>query len=346
MSPNLNTDGSKSVGGTLLNEFQDAETKVDAGTSESVQSQLLAAVQQLSKQTSTRTARVKEMETRGKAGRKAHLNMCYRHTMRQLRDEQEANPGWYSAVSAAQREFKTSLKQKDRDRGSMGDRKRLSAGPPKPFAHGVSLGDASEQQLEFLEEEKQSYRRTGAWARATWRSLVSGAFPRAEPQYQQIDLKDGRHMIGIQQTNQFGKFDLRGDLMQCLALPFCVDLREGGAGAGGVRSGSAGLERPGGAAEAAPGKQAALVACQPTVWGAGEAGSRHMSKGAAVYGSPLGALRQQCRSSAGAGEGDQGSASAGNRVQREEGGVGAPAHRFLPFNLGGNPQSRELALGF
>ncbi|KAK3268051.1 hypothetical protein CYMTET_23424 [Cymbomonas tetramitiformis] len=66
------------------------------------------------------------------------------------------------------------------------------------------LGAAgARQQLEFLEEEKPSYRRTGAWARATSRSLVSGAFPGAEPQYQQIDLRDGRHMIGIQPTNQF-----------------------------------------------------------------------------------------------------------------------------------------------
>eukprot|EP00854_Cymbomonas_tetramitiformis_P009702 gene9702-biopygen9910 len=53
---------------------------------------------------------------------------------------------------------------------------RWVAGPPEPFDHGVSLGDATAGQLESLEEENERCLRTGAWTRATRRTHVSRVF--------------------------------------------------------------------------------------------------------------------------------------------------------------------------
>ncbi|KAK3263294.1 hypothetical protein CYMTET_27891 [Cymbomonas tetramitiformis] len=73
-------------------------------------------------------------------------------------------------------------------------------------------------------------------------------------------LRDGRHTNGIHlEFQRCMQFDLGGDLMQCSGTalrvePLAQEFCQGDAGAGG---GSASFERPEGAAEAAPGKQAA-----------------------------------------------------------------------------------------
>ena len=49
-------------------------------------------------------------------------------------------------------------------------------GPPAPFDHGVSLQDATTEQLLWLEKEKARCLGTGAWVRQLKRKFVSRAF--------------------------------------------------------------------------------------------------------------------------------------------------------------------------
>ncbi|KAK3257253.1 hypothetical protein CYMTET_33651 [Cymbomonas tetramitiformis] len=123
MAPKVKTGGSRSASGALPDQFQDAETKVDAGATES---QLLAAVQQLSQETCALAVYMEAVETEQVEARISQLkeediteasfrllhtvqdiarNLRDRHTMPQLYVEREANPGRCAATSTAHLEL-------------------------------------------------------------------------------------------------------------------------------------------------------------------------------------------------------------------------------------------------
>ncbi|KAK3266376.1 hypothetical protein CYMTET_24998 [Cymbomonas tetramitiformis] len=131
---------------------------------------------------------------------------------------------------------------------------------PLPFDHGVSLGDATPPQLEWMAAETERCLKTGAWVRVRRRRHISRVFlvPKpgthkwrlvmdfrwlnahcvksrckmetlkklrrlAKPNdwYISFDLQDGYHVMGIDPAFQeYMQFDVRGQLFQCGALPF------------------------------------------------------------------------------------------------------------------------------
>ncbi|KAK3233421.1 hypothetical protein CYMTET_56282 [Cymbomonas tetramitiformis] len=131
---------------------------------------------------------------------------------------------------------------------------------PLPFDHGVSLGDATPPQLEWMAAETEQCLKTGAWVRARRRRHVSRVFLVPKPGTNKwrlvmdfrwlnshcvksrckmetlkklrrlakpndwcisFDLQDGYHVVGIDPAFQeFMHFDVRGELFQCGALPF------------------------------------------------------------------------------------------------------------------------------
>ncbi|KAK3259929.1 hypothetical protein CYMTET_31091 [Cymbomonas tetramitiformis] len=131
---------------------------------------------------------------------------------------------------------------------------------PLPFDHGVSLGDATPPQLEWMAAETERCLKTGAWVRARRRRHVSRVFLVPKPGTNKwrlvmdfrwlnahcvksrckmetlkklrrlakpndwcisFDLQDGYHVVGIEPAFQeYMQFDVRGELFQCGALPF------------------------------------------------------------------------------------------------------------------------------
>ncbi|KAK3266035.1 hypothetical protein CYMTET_25314 [Cymbomonas tetramitiformis] len=131
---------------------------------------------------------------------------------------------------------------------------------PLPFDHGVSLGDATPPQLEWMAAETERCLKTGAWVRARRRRHVSRVFLVPKPGTNKwrlvmdfrwlnahcvksrckmetlkklrrlakpndwcfsFDLQDGYHVVGIDPAFQeYMQFDVRGELFQCGALPF------------------------------------------------------------------------------------------------------------------------------
>ncbi|KAK3232555.1 hypothetical protein CYMTET_57092 [Cymbomonas tetramitiformis] len=129
-----------------------------------------------------------------------------------------------------------------------------------PFDHGVSLGDATPLQLEWMDAETERCLKTGAWVRARRRRHVSLVFLVPKPGTNKwrlvmdfrwlnshcvksrckmetlkklrrlakpndwcisFDLQDGYHVVGIDPAFQeYMQFDVRGKLFQCGALPF------------------------------------------------------------------------------------------------------------------------------
>ncbi|KAK3267985.1 hypothetical protein CYMTET_23486 [Cymbomonas tetramitiformis] len=82
---------------------------------------------------------------------------------------------------------------------SKGARMRWVDKAPLPFDHGVSLGDATPPQLEWMAAETERCLR------------------RAHG----FDLQNGYHVVGIDPAFQeYMQFDVRGELFQCGALPF------------------------------------------------------------------------------------------------------------------------------
>ncbi|KAK3269832.1 hypothetical protein CYMTET_21730 [Cymbomonas tetramitiformis] len=143
---------------------------------------------------------------------------------------------------------------------SKGARMRWVDKAPLPFDHGVSLGDATPPQLEWMAAEPERCLRTGAWVRARRRRHVSRVFLVPKPGTNKwrlvmdfrwlnahcvksrckmetlkklhrlakpndwcfsFDLQDGYHVVGIDPAFQeYMQFDVRGELFQCGALPF------------------------------------------------------------------------------------------------------------------------------
>ncbi|KAK3268306.1 hypothetical protein CYMTET_23178 [Cymbomonas tetramitiformis] len=143
---------------------------------------------------------------------------------------------------------------------SKGARMRWVDKAPLPFDHGVSLGDATPPQLEWMAAETERCLRTGAWVRARRRRHVSRVFLVPKPGTNKwrlvmdfrwlnahcvksrckmetlkklrrlakpndwcfsFDLQDGYHVVGIDPAFQeYMQFDVRGELFQCGALPF------------------------------------------------------------------------------------------------------------------------------
>ncbi|KAK3256298.1 hypothetical protein CYMTET_34561 [Cymbomonas tetramitiformis] len=141
-----------------------------------------------------------------------------------------------------------------------GARMRWVDKAPLPFDHGVSLGDATPPQLEWMAAETERCLRTGAWVRARRRRHVSRVFLVPKPGTNKwrlvmdfrwlnahcvksrckmetlkklrrlakpndwcfsFDLQDGYHVVGIDPAFQeYMQFDVRGELFQCGALPF------------------------------------------------------------------------------------------------------------------------------
>ncbi|KAK3276674.1 hypothetical protein CYMTET_15272 [Cymbomonas tetramitiformis] len=143
---------------------------------------------------------------------------------------------------------------------SKGARMRWVDKAPLPFDHGVSLGDATPPQLEWMAAETERCLKTGAWVRARRRRHVSRVFLVPKPGTNKwhlvmdfrwlnshcvksrckmetlkklrrlakpndwcisFDLQDGYHVVGIDPAFQeYMQFDVRGELIQCGALPF------------------------------------------------------------------------------------------------------------------------------
>ncbi|KAK3238437.1 hypothetical protein CYMTET_51557 [Cymbomonas tetramitiformis] len=143
---------------------------------------------------------------------------------------------------------------------SKGAKMRWVDKAPLPFDHGVSLGDATPPQLEWMAAETERCLRTGAWVRARRRRHVSRVFLVPKPGTNKwrlvmdfrwlnahcvksrckmetlkklrrlakpsdwcfsFDLQDGYHVVGIDPAFQeYMQFDVRGALFQCGALPF------------------------------------------------------------------------------------------------------------------------------
>ncbi|KAK3233721.1 hypothetical protein CYMTET_56004 [Cymbomonas tetramitiformis] len=143
---------------------------------------------------------------------------------------------------------------------SKGAKMRWVDKAPLPFDHGVSLGDATPPQLEWMAAETERCLRTGAWVRARRRRRVSRVFLVPKPGTNKwrlvmdfrwlnahcvksrckmetlkklrrlakpndwcfsFDLQDGYHVVGIDPAFQeYMQLDVRGELFQCGALPF------------------------------------------------------------------------------------------------------------------------------
>ncbi|KAK3284632.1 hypothetical protein CYMTET_7732 [Cymbomonas tetramitiformis] len=137
---------------------------------------------------------------------------------------------------------------------SKGARMRWVDKAPLPFDHGVSLGDATPPQLEWMAAETERCLRTGAWVRARRRRHVSRVFLVPKPGTKKwrlvmdfrwlnshcvksrckmetlkklrrlakpndwcvsFDLQDGYHVAGIDPAFQeYMQFDVRGELFQ------------------------------------------------------------------------------------------------------------------------------------
>ncbi|KAK3242073.1 hypothetical protein CYMTET_48217 [Cymbomonas tetramitiformis] len=135
---------------------------------------------------------------------------------------------------------------------SKGARMRWVDKAPLPFDHGVSLGDATPPQLEWMAAETERCLRTGAWVRARRRRHVSRVFLVPKPGTNKwrlvmdfrwlnahcvksrckmetlkklrrlakpndwcfsFDLQDGYHVVGIDPAFQeYMQFDVRGEL--------------------------------------------------------------------------------------------------------------------------------------
>ncbi|KAK3243136.1 hypothetical protein CYMTET_47193 [Cymbomonas tetramitiformis] len=131
---------------------------------------------------------------------------------------------------------------------------------PQPFDHGVSLADATHQQLEWMRAETERCLRSGAWVLAKRRRHVSRIFLVLRPGTNKwrlvmdfrwlnahcvksqckmetlkklrrlakpddwcfsFDLQNGHHAVGIHpEYQEYMEFDVRGELFQCGALPF------------------------------------------------------------------------------------------------------------------------------
>ncbi|KAK3266657.1 hypothetical protein CYMTET_24735 [Cymbomonas tetramitiformis] len=143
---------------------------------------------------------------------------------------------------------------------SRGAKMRWVDKAPLPFDHGVSLGDATPPQLEWMAAETERCLKTGAWVRARRRRHVSRVFLVPKPGTNKwrlvmdfrwlnahcvksrckmemlkklrrlakpndwcfsFDLQDGYHVVGIDPAFQeYMQFDVRGELFQCGALHF------------------------------------------------------------------------------------------------------------------------------
>ncbi|KAK3283556.1 hypothetical protein CYMTET_8750, partial [Cymbomonas tetramitiformis] len=143
---------------------------------------------------------------------------------------------------------------------SKGAKMRWVDKAPLPFDHGVSLGDATPPQVEWMAAETGRCLKTGAWVRARRRRHVTRVFLVPEPGTNKrrlamdfrwlnshcvksrckmetlkklrrlaksndwcisFDLQDGYHVVGIDPAFQeYMQFDVRRELFQCGALPF------------------------------------------------------------------------------------------------------------------------------
>ncbi|KAK3278968.1 hypothetical protein CYMTET_13127 [Cymbomonas tetramitiformis] len=124
--------------------------------------------------------------------------------------------------------------------------------PPQPFDHGVSLEDDTSSQLEWMHAETERCLHTGAWVRARrrrhvflvptpgknkWRLVMNFHCLKSRCKMETLtklrrlakpddwcfsfDLDDGYHLVGIdKEFREYMRFDVRGELFQCDALPF------------------------------------------------------------------------------------------------------------------------------